>query len=218
MRISYLSLAVFIVGFACPSFCQNNSYFINPSFEDIPRQHRAPKGWFDCGYPDESPVDVHASGPDSEHAFFGVSEYAADGETFLGMVVRDNGTYEGVTTKLLEPLFADSAYKLTLLVNQSVTYKSISRTTNEVVNYDQPVLFEIWGGRAHCVMSSLIAEYNIDDKGFWTGLTFHFTPEQDIKFIGLYARQASNLDLNGNVLVDNICITKVDPVTLEERK
>lgn len=217
MRISYLFLDICLVAFCLPVFAQADEYISNPSFEDTPRPNRAPKGWFDCGFYDESPVDVHGSEPNIVSDFFGVKEYAEDGQTFLGMVVRDNGTYEGVSTKLLQPLLADSAYKLSILVNQSAAYHSISRTTDQPVNYDQPVLLEIWGGNLQCQMNTLIAEHDVDVKGIWTELIFHFTPEQDIKFLGLYARQAFEQDVNGNVLLDGLQLVKVDAVTFEER-
>ncbi|MFK8057602.1 MAG: hypothetical protein AB8F78_15865 [Saprospiraceae bacterium] len=217
MRIPYLFLGIFLFAFAIPCFSQGKKYLKNPSFEDTPKMGHPPKGWFDCGQPDESPVDVHGVGYKFESEYFEVVEKAAEGYTFLGMVIRDNGTYEGVSAKLLQPLLKDAAYKLTIMVNQSLNYQSISRTTDEPLNYDQPVLFEIWGGYAYCKMTTLIAEYEVKESGNWTELTFHFTPGEDIKFIGLYARHTTEIYDNGNVLLDDLQIVKVDAVTLEER-
>ena len=217
MRIPYLSLGVLLTMFCLPSFAQSSEYIKNPSFEDVPRQARAPRGWFDCGFPDESAVDVHGEGPDFESEFFGVREYADHGKTFLGMVVRDNGTYEGVSARLRQPLLSGTAYKLTVSVNQAISYHSSSRLNDTLVNYDEPILFEIWGGDKFCDMNIFIAEHDVNQFGVWRELTFHLTPEEDINFLSLFARQAFEEDVNGNVLVDNLQLVKVDAVTLKER-
>ena len=63
---------------------------LNPSFEDIPRNSRAPMGWTNCGFPAETPPDVH---PDPMNQFQ-VGMTPQNGSTYLGMVVRDNDTWE----------------------------------------------------------------------------------------------------------------------------
>ncbi|MBK8505662.1 MAG: hypothetical protein IPL46_27780 [Saprospiraceae bacterium] len=60
----------------------NNPEFINPSFEDIARASLPPKGWIDCGFPNESPPDVQPSGA------WEVYRPAYHGYTYLGMVTR----------------------------------------------------------------------------------------------------------------------------------
>ncbi|MFK8057603.1 MAG: hypothetical protein AB8F78_15870 [Saprospiraceae bacterium] len=215
MCIPYLFLSILLFAFVTPCFSQGCKYLTNPSFEDTPRQNQALKGWEDCGQSNESPVDVHGSYPDS--TLFGVKEHAEHGETFLGMVVRDNGTYEGVSARLLQPLLKDTAYKLTVMVKQSPTYHSVSRSTNKPMNYDQPVLLEIWGGLVHCQKITLLAEYKVDNQDDWTETTFYFTPERNIRYLGLYARHTNKFYDNGNALLDNLQIVKVDAVTLEER-
>lgn len=201
MRLSLLHLVLCLSGFYLPTFAQTSEYFLNPSFEDIPRQNHQPQGWLDCSFQDESPVDVHGS--DTE--FFGVKEFAAEGETFLGMVTRDNGTYEGVSAKLKQPLQADSLYKLTIWVNQAETYQSISRTSDQIVNYNSPVRLEIWAGPDYCEMTTLFEEYEVHDIGIWTEVTFYFTPDKSYKFLGFYARHIDEYaDTNGNLLLDAI--------------
>ena len=63
---------------------------INPSFEDMPRHSKAPRAWSDCGFKGESAPDIQPSG------IFSVTKPAADGNTYLGLVVRDNDTWESV--------------------------------------------------------------------------------------------------------------------------
>lgn len=210
MRYIYL-LPLVLIGFAQHVFAQKSMYLKNPSFEMIPRQNHPPTGWFDCNFDSESPVDVHGS--DTE--FFGVKEFADDGECFVGMVTRDNGTYEGISAKLLQPLLKDSTYRLTISVNKSPDYQSISRTSSEPVNFNSDVVFEIWAGYHFCNMDTRLLEYNVDEQGVWTPITFYITPEKNITFLGLYVRHGTpSEDTNGHVLIDNLQLTKVDPEAL----
>ena len=70
----------------------------NPSFEDFARASKEPRGWYDCGFPGETPPDVQPSGG------FEVFKPAYEGRTYLGMVVRDNDTWESVAQRLSRPL------------------------------------------------------------------------------------------------------------------
>ena len=52
-------------------------YLDNPSFEDEPRigtaMNGGPRGWTDCGFKNESPVDIHPS-PLANNPYFGVTQ------------------------------------------------------------------------------------------------------------------------------------------------
>jgi hypothetical protein len=61
----------------------------NPSFEDSPRAGMPPDDWTDMGFPGETPVDV-------QPGFYKCTTKAHHGQTYLGMVVRDNATNEAV--------------------------------------------------------------------------------------------------------------------------
>ncbi|HJW29839.1 MAG TPA: hypothetical protein VJ508_11440, partial [Saprospiraceae bacterium] len=85
----------------------------NPSFEDIPRAGTfstpAIKGWFDCGqanFPSETPPDIH---PVATPAWE-VSKEAYDGATFLGMVTRDNDSWESLSQALSSPILGGTCY------------------------------------------------------------------------------------------------------------
>jgi len=206
MRILYILLSALLCSASFALSAQKNEYFKNPSFKDTPRMGGAPKWWIGCSFKGESPVDVHSN----KTEFFGVKEIAADGKTFLGMVTRDNGTYEGVTTKLKQPLQADSSYKLTIFINRAKTYSSISRANDQPVNYDSPTRLEIWAGSDYCKMITLLEEYDSENVDTWTEVTFYFTPDQTYNYLGLYVRHLDEFeDTNGNILLDNITLVRV---------
>lgn len=97
LRTTTLTFLTLLVGYA--GWTQEGTIQLtNPSFEDVPRHSRVPRGWYDCGFPGESAPDTQ---PDPT---FQVNKAAADGETYLGLVVRDNDTWESISQKLTRPV------------------------------------------------------------------------------------------------------------------
>ena len=86
----------------------------NPSFEDTPRQggyyntkrqaqNNNIKGWFDCGiynFEEETAPDIHPSN------FWSNTKQPSHGRTYLGMVTRDNDSWESVSQELRSPMKA----------------------------------------------------------------------------------------------------------------
>jgi len=189
----------------------------NPSFEDIPRQNNAPKGWLDCSYSDESPVDVHPGNlnPGAE-AFFGVDTKAFDGNTYLGMVVRDNDTYEAVSQRIIGgPLKAGQCYTFSIYMAKAKSYNSISRTSDQPVNYDTPAKLRIWGGRDYCNRGEVLAESAPVRKNEWLQYNFRFEPKRDHRVIVLeaYYKTPVLFPYNGNLLLD--AAGKITPIACD---
>jgi len=90
------TLPVLALSIACVA--QQPLPFQNPSFEDQPDFGKPPVGWFYCGNFGETPPDIHPGG------FYGVETLPKDGQTYVGMVVRDNGTEEQLGQRLAAPL------------------------------------------------------------------------------------------------------------------
>ncbi|NJK83344.1 MAG: hypothetical protein HC912_05515 [Saprospiraceae bacterium] len=112
----------------------------NSSFEDFPRISKPPRGWYDCGFNNESPPDVH---PVLDGGEFRVMNDPQDKETYLGLVVRDNDTWESVAQRLIIPLKAGKCYTFSIYVARSITYESQSRVTGERANYATPARLRI---------------------------------------------------------------------------
>ena len=181
----------------------------NPSFEDYPRVGaklgRPHRGWFDCGKASESVPDVQPS-PDPDNLFFGVSTPAYEGSTYLGMVVRDNDTWEGLSQRLRAPLEADKCYTFSLYLAKSRSYLSPARAAgNGMTNHDKSVKIRIWGGPSYCAKAELLDETQLITHQEWREYTFRFEPKETMRFILIEAfyKTPSLLPYNGNVLVDN---------------
>jgi len=174
---------------------------INPSFEDIPRYGKPPRGWYDCGFPGETPPDVQPL-PEGQ---FQVSKPAEDGDTYLGLVVRDNETWEMVSQRLSAPLKAGKCYQFSLFLCRSNLYVSQSRTTDEEVNYTTPAKLRIWGGAGYCNKAELLAETSQIINTRWLEYNFKFEPKQTHTYLMLevFYKTPVLFPYNGNVLVDN---------------
>ncbi len=186
----------------------------NPSFEDMPRQNHPPKGWFDCGYSNESPVDVHPGNMLAGGTpFFGVDTKAFDGNTYLGMVVRDNETYEAVSQRILDgPLKAGQCYTFSIYLARAKRYNSISRATDQPVNYDTPVKLRIWGGFSYCNKGEVLAESAPVKSTEWLQYNFRFEPKRDHAYLVLeaYYKTPVLFPYNGNLLLD--AAGKINPI------
>ncbi|MCO6479025.1 MAG: hypothetical protein J5I94_20490 [Phaeodactylibacter sp.] len=190
-------IILFLSAVASAPFSQPSIFLENPSFEGEPSPSRPPQGWYFCGQPGESPPDVHPGG------FFGVDRLAHDGATFVGMVVRDNGTNEGIGQRLSVPLQAGQCYTFSLYAARSEAYHSISRLTGWPANYEQPVALYIWGGFNNCDRRELLAQAPSIISSTWKPYTFSLQPGEAYTHLlieAYFSRQAP--PYNGNVLID----------------
>ncbi len=182
-------------------------HFANPSFEGNPIEGRLlgnplPKGWRDCGFRGETPPDVHPV----RGGNFSVSKEPADGNTYIGMVTRDNDTWEQVSQKLKDPLKAGKCYSFSAALARSETYISQSRVTQKPTNYVQPIQVRFYGGNESCQKEQLLAFSPLVKNTRWRQYEFIIQPDQDYKYITIEAFYSTPTlyPYNGNVLVDNL--------------
>jgi len=172
---------------------------LNPSFEDTPEHSKPPRGWYFCGQPGESPPDVHPN------PYFDVYQQAAHGNTFVGLVVRDNYTWEALGQKLQEPLIAGQCYQFSLQACRTNYYRSVSRKTGQSAGYTDPIRIRIWGADSNCNHIELLTASEPVVDTFWTTFTFRFQPNSDYPFFILEAFYPSDSAqiYRGNVLLDD---------------
>ena len=177
----------------------------NPSFEDIPRRgtpgYTQLSGWTDCTlykFTGESPVDIHPG------KFWNNNLPASDKKTYLGMVVRDNYTWESVTQLLEKPLQAGKCYTLSLNLAKSNIYISYSHITQKEANYNTPIVLRIYGSNYPCHETVLLAESDPVKNESWQIYSFDFMPKSDLNYITFQAfyKVPIMVPYNGNILVD----------------
>ncbi|MEO1516682.1 MAG: hypothetical protein AAFV95_16800 [Bacteroidota bacterium] len=185
----------------------------NGGLEDHPRvgrvHGRPPRGWYDCGPPQESTVDLHSSS-NTANPFFSVTHEAFQGKTYMGMIARDNDTWESISQKLRngkEPLLAGTTYKLTVALSRSEDYISPSRyNPQEVINHNQPILFRLWGGNSYCQKAEQLARTDLVEHTDWRVYSLVFRPTENLSFLTIEAfyKVPSLMPYNGNLLVDDM--------------
>lgn len=173
----------------------------NASFEDMPRHSSTPTGWTDCGFPGESPPDIHPD-PTLE---FEVRKPPQDGNTYLGLVVRDVDTWERVGQRLSAPLVGGQCYEFRIQLARSELYRSQSRRTRRPENYVTPVKLRVRAGNSICDPGQIIGESSLVSNYDWREFRLKLQPDADYSHLILEAFYETPILIpyNGNVLVDN---------------
>ena len=192
--LMFLSLAVVF-------HCLGQEVFTlkNPSFEDDkPAAGIVPKGWINMGAPGETP-------PDIQPGMFEVNLKAQDGKTYLGLVTRDNNTWEGVGQQLDGFLRKDSSYTFSLYLARSNSFISMSKATLKESTYNAPTILKIWGVNTTTQQDELLAESVTVSHSAWTPYSFTLQPTvADFDEIDLMVYYAPGFEQkNGNLLIDN---------------
>ena len=210
MKTAYLKLILLfflIFLFQISTAQQEEIILSNPSFEDEPHPGNPPKGWYDCGgtnFPKETPPDVHPA-EDPENAF-GVSKTTYHGDTYLGLVVRENDSWESVAQRLRSPLQQGKCYTFSIYLSRSDTYTSTVRGSDDVKNFTTPIRLRIWGGTGYCSKKQLLAESEDVENTEWEKYTFYFTPNQNLRYFTLEAffKTPTMVIPNGNLSLIHI--------------
>jgi len=181
----------------------------NPSFEDPPRAGKPPTSWNDCGFPGETP-------PDIQPGKFGATKAPYDGNSYLGLVVRDNDSWERVSQRLSKPILADQCYSFSMFLARSNIYLSQSQLTNNLVQYSTPCVLRIWGGDDRCSKNERLAESELVTSNDWTQFDFKFEPNQTHTYIlfEVFYKTPTLFPYNGNILLDNA--SPITPISCDE--
>lgn len=182
----------------------------NPSFEDQPRAGGSGfilpiRGWYDCGltlFPDQTPPDIHP-----HPMAWRVTKSPQHGNTYLGMVVRDDETWESLSQAFSAPLKGGECYAMSVWLCRSESYFS-HRTSrgDSLYPFTRPAVLRIFGGSGLCKEGELLAESEPVVSHDWVRYTFKLEPVSDQRFITIQAFYKTPVltPYNGHVLVDNI--------------
>jgi outer membrane protein OmpA-like peptidoglycan-associated protein len=170
----------------------------NPSFEDFPRAGLPPNGWFNCGFASETP-------PDIQPGQFNVVKSAHQGGTYLGMVVRDNQTWEAVGQRLKSPLVKGQCYSFSIYLCRSELYLSASKLSNKAINYTTPVILRVWGGGGYCDKQEMLFETTPVSNTQWQEYKMKLSPNMNHQYIMLEAfyKVPTIVPYCGNLMVDD---------------
>jgi hypothetical protein len=161
-------------------------YFRNASFEDRPGTGKAPKGWY---------FDTPGNTPDVLPGAWEIMEPKAyDGKTYVGLITREDGTYEDIRQSLAEPLKAGQCYTFSIYLAHAPKY----------VGYNKPTRLRILGASAKGGQLEILANSPLVDHPTWKQYKFEFTPSRDVTQLVFEACFAPGavFKYRGNVLLD----------------
>lgn len=173
--------------------------FVNPSFEDLPRSGVQPNGWTNCGPASETPPDV-------QPGQFGVTLAPSNGQSYLGLVVRDNETWEMVGQRISRPLEINQCYEFSIDLCRSLEYMSATKYSTTTASYATPARLIIWGGNSPCEKGEPLFETSIIQNSRWLTTVCRLSPKKgswNYIMLEAYYKTPILFLYNGNVLVDN---------------
>src|SRR4029077_746066 len=133
------------------------------------------------------PPDIQPALDYKNNPAFGVKEKPYHGKTYLGMVVRENGTYERVSQRLIKPLRAGKCYSFSIMLCRSDVYLSASNLNTGLKQFTEPVILRIWGGDSYCNQKQLLAKSNLIKNTEWEWYDFQIKVESDLQYFELEA-------------------------------
>ncbi len=159
----------------------------NPSFEGEPKEAAVPNDWTACGL---------YSTPDILPGFWDVNKTPIDGNTFLGLITRDDNTWEHIGQRLSENLQPNECYTFRVFLARSPTY----------AGYNSPIKFKVWGGMDMCGKDQLLAQTEPIRHYDWKPYDFLLFPEKayDYLIIEAYFVDGSEMPYRGNLMVDHL--------------
>ncbi len=188
-------------------------YLANPSFEGSPGAGIEIPGWYNCGPAHETP-------PDLQPGFFKVLTAPRHGNTYLGLVVRQTGTWESVGQRLSQPLEINQCYEFSMDFRRDTSYVSPLAGSGIPVKFTTPARVIVWGGNGYCHKGEVLYQSSVIIHPRWLTYGCRLSPKKGtwshIIIEAYYGSQdpfnpTLPLHTNGNVLIDNATPIKSVP-------
>jgi len=179
-------LYIFLFSLCANVLTAQSQLLQNPSFEDEPADATMPMGWFAC---------QEGTTPDILPGYWGVFLEASEGDTYVGLITRGNGTYESIGQRLPKKLQKNGCYEVSFDVAHSQNYSG----------YSKPVKVRVWLGDKKCRKDQMIFESDFIENEEWESIDIKFDAKSNSRYIFFEAYyKESNFDHKGNVLIDNL--------------
>lgn len=146
-----------------------------------------PQGWIPCRA---------GTTPDILPGSWGVYTIPSHGQSYVGLITRDDGSFEAIGQRLTTPLAQGECYSFTLDLAHSKTYSG----------YNLPIRLRIWAGTKACAKDQLLWESDLIYNQKWQTHEVRFTAKNTYRYIIIEAYFAPGVFVKyrGNVLVDHI--------------
>ena len=159
----------------------------NASFEgDEPQDATMPANWHSCRM---------GTTPDILPGPWGVYLEPSEGETFIGLITRMDGSWESIGQRTGEPLVPGECYSLVVDLAHAKNYSG----------YNNPLHLRVVGGQVKCARDQVLGQTEFIEHEEWKTYTIKFVPKKEINYIIIEAfYQEGKFSYKGNILIDNI--------------
>ena len=171
----------------------------------------APTGWLDCSHTDQTSVDIQPNQ-------FKVTTPPKEGKTYVGMVVRADETWEGISQRLSRPLIGGKCYNFSIYLARSDIYLSRTQGSEKLENFANPTKLRIYASRGYCGKTELLAESNLVAHSDWRKYDFRFEPTANYTYIlfEVFYKTPSLFLYNGNLIIDDL--SDIYPIPCDEEQ
>jgi len=203
MKRNAFSILIFLITQIIPYHLiaqKVHTTFENPSFEEVERNSL--KEWKNCNFKNYSRVKFHSEKNRMKEEQK-TTQNANDGEKYLSMLVKEDGTWQSITQMLSKPLKRNRCYSFSIHLSTSSELKN----KEEIIPFKTPIILRVWGGVERCFQTDLLAETTLVNHLEWKEYTFTFSPNDRIESIQLEAFYDTGINKtppNGNILLDNL--------------
>ncbi len=154
--------------------------------EGEPIDATMPDGWHAC---------QEGTTPDILPGPWGVEEEAYEGDTFVGLITRPNGTYEAIGQRFSSPLKANACYTMSVLASHSESY----------AGYNTSGRLRIWLGTTKCDYAQLILDVKSLLHTDWERYPIRFTTDEVFEYIIIECYYPPGKHSSaGNILIDKV--------------
>jgi hypothetical protein len=159
---------------------------VNASFEDTPSDATVPKGWLSV---------TPGTTPDILPGFWGEYNEASHGDTYMGMITRENSTFESIGQRFSKALTKGQCYRFTIDIAHGKVY----------AGYNKSIKLRIWVGKKLRERGQMIFTSDYIRNEVWETLEIEFTPDQNYRYIILEAFYSDEPHRHkGNIFLDNM--------------
>jgi hypothetical protein len=182
IKVFYISLFFILTGYTSHS----QIIIDNTSFEGTPADATMPAGWF---------AGSEGTTPDILPGYWGVYNEPEDGDSYVGMITRQDGSYESISQRLGGTVEQGSCYSMSLYLAFSDNY----------TGYNNPIHLRVWISDKKNKRQQLVFTSPKIKSEDWKKYSFDFTPETDKYYIILEAFiNEKPTSHKGNILIDKI--------------
>ena len=158
----------------------------NKSMEGQPADATMPTGWF---------AQSEGTTPDILPGYWGVYTEPDDGDTYIGLITRQDGSFESIGQRLEQTIQEGQCYKFKLSLAHSDNYSG----------YNKPVHLKVWLGSKNKSRDQLIFLSPLIDHLDWEKYSIEFKADSNFDYLIIEAfisEEPSNH--KGNILIDNL--------------